>query len=66
MDIFVFDIETISNVESGQCLYDLHGLSDGGAGKAMPHTRQQKTESEFLPLHRHHVCAISGISWKTE
>jgi len=60
-NVFVFDIETIPDVESGRRLYDLHGLSDEDTGKAMLHMRQQKTGSEFLPLHLHRICAISAV-----
>jgi predicted PolB exonuclease-like 3'-5' exonuclease len=61
MNIFVFDIETIPDLESGRRLYDLHDLSDGDTGKAMLHLRQQQTGSEFLPLHLHRICAISVV-----
>jgi predicted PolB exonuclease-like 3'-5' exonuclease len=61
MNIFVFDIETIPDVESGRRLYDLHGLNDEDTGKAMLHMRQQQTGNEFLPLHLHRICAISVV-----
>ena len=60
-NIFVFDIETIPDVESGRKLYDLHDLSDGDVAKAMFHLRQQETGSEFLPLYLHRICAISVV-----
>ena len=60
-NIFVFDIETIPDVDSGRRLYDLPDLSDEDAGKAMLHLRQQKTGNEFLPLHLHRICAISVV-----
>ena len=43
MNIFVFDIETIPDVESGRRLYDLQDLDDAATGKAMLQMRQQKT-----------------------
>ena len=61
MNIFVFDIETVPDIESGRRLYDLDGLSDDDTGKAMLNLRQQKTGSEFLPLHLHRICAISVV-----
>ena len=64
MNVLVFDIETIPDVASDRRLYNLDGLSDEDTGKAMLHTRQQKTGSEFLPLHQHRICAISGNFWK--
>ncbi len=60
-NVFVFDIETIPDVDSGRRLYDFPDLSDEDAGKAMLHLRQQKTGSEFLPLHLHRICAISVV-----
>ena len=60
-NVFVFDIETIPDIDSGRRLYGLPDLSDEDAGKAMLHLRQQKTGSEFLPLHLHRICAISVV-----
>jgi 3'-5' exonuclease len=60
-NIFVFDIETIPDVDSGRRLHKLTGLDDSDTGKAMLHLRQQQTGSEFLPLHLHRVCAISVV-----
>jgi predicted PolB exonuclease-like 3'-5' exonuclease len=60
-NIFVFDIETIPDVDSGRRLYDLGGLGDEDTAKAMFHLRQQQTGNEFLPLHLHRVCAISVV-----
>jgi predicted PolB exonuclease-like 3'-5' exonuclease len=61
MNVLVFDIETIPDMETGRRLYDLHGLSDEDTGKAMLHMQQQKTGGEFLPHHQHRVCAISVV-----
>ncbi len=61
MNIFVFDIETVPDVDSGRRLFDLAGLNEADTGKAMLHLRQQQTGSEFLPLHLHRVCAISVV-----
>jgi len=60
-NIFVFDIETIPDVDSGRRLYALDGLDDVDTGKAMLHLRQQQTGSEFLPLHLQRICAISVV-----
>ena len=60
-NVFVFDVETIPDIDSGRRLYGLPDLSDEDAGKAMLHLRQQKTGSEFLPLHLHRICAISVV-----
>ena len=61
MNIFVFDIETIPDVDSGRRLFDLAGLDEADTGKAMLHLRQQQTGSEFLPLHLQRICAISVV-----
>ena len=60
-NIFVFDIETIPDVDSGRRLYGLQELSDKDAGKAMFSLRQQDTGSEFRGLHLHRICAISVV-----
>ena len=60
-NIFVFDIETIPDLDSGRRLYALDGLDDADTGKAMLHLRQQQTGSEFLPLHLQRICAISVV-----
>jgi len=60
-NIFVFDIETIPDVDSGRRLYALDGLDDADTGKAMLQLRQQQTGSEFLPLHLQRICAISVV-----
>ena len=60
-NIFVFDIETIPDVDSGRRLYGLGDLGDAATGKAMLHLRQQQSGHEFLPLHLHRICAISVV-----
>lgn len=59
MHCFAFDIETVPDVELGRRLWDLDGLSDKDVGNAMMFRQQQKTGSDFLPLHMHRVVAIS-------
>jgi len=62
MNIFVFDIETIPDVEGGRRLYNLEGLSDKEVGTIMFHKRRQETgTSEFLRHHLHRVIAISVV-----
>ncbi len=61
VNVLVFDIETVPDVEAGRRMYGLDGLSDAEVGNVMASRRQQETEnrSDFLrhPLHR--VVAIS-------
>lgn len=62
MNVVVFDIETIPDVDTGRRLYDLGDLSDEDVAKAMFHKRRQETgESEFLRLHLHRIVAISAV-----
>jgi len=61
MNIFVFDIETIPDVNGGRRLYNLDGLSDKEVANIMFHKRRQETGHEFLRLHLHRVVAISVV-----
>ena len=61
MNVLVFDIETIPDIDGGQRIYDLAGLDDKSTAKAMFHIRQQKAGSEFLPLHLQKIVAISVV-----
>ena len=61
MNIFVFDIETIPDIDGCRRLYDLHGLSDDDVAKAVIHKRRQQANTEFLRHHLHRVVAISAV-----
>lgn len=61
MNVFVFDIETIPDVEAGRRLHGLDGLSDEDVAKAMYHMRQQEAGTDFLRLHLHRIVAISAV-----
>lgn len=62
MNVLVFDIETIPDVEGGRRLYDLDGLSDKEVADVMHHMRRQETgDSDFLRLHLQRVAAISAV-----
>lgn len=61
MNVLVFDIETIPDIESGHAIFDLQGLDDASTVKAMRHIHQQKTGTDFLPLHLHKIIAISIV-----
>ncbi len=62
MNVFVFDIETVPDVDAGRRLYGLEGLSDAEVATVMFHQRRQETGgSEFLRLHLHRVVAISVV-----
>jgi predicted PolB exonuclease-like 3'-5' exonuclease len=62
MNVLVFDIETIPDLDAGRRLYGLDDLNDKDVAKAMFHLRRQETGgSEFLRLHLHRVVAISAV-----
>lgn len=61
MNCFVYDIETVPDVEFGREYYQLGDLDDAGVAAAMFFQQQQKTGSEFLPLPMQRIVAISGV-----
>lgn len=62
MNVFVFDIETVPDVENGRVLYNLEGLSDKDVAAAMFKLRRQDTGgSEFIRLHLQKIVAISVV-----
>jgi len=62
MNLFVFDIETVPDVESGRRLYGLDRQDERNAAAAMFRLRAQETGgSEFLHHHLHRIVAISDV-----
>ncbi|HKJ22432.1 MAG TPA: 3'-5' exonuclease [Gammaproteobacteria bacterium] len=62
MNVLVFDIETIPDVEAGRRLYELEGLSDEDVVRVLSHKRREETgDSDFLRLHMHRIVAISAV-----
>lgn len=61
MNVLVFDIETIPDLDGGRQLYDLDGLSDKDTASALLNLRRQENGTEFLRLHLHRVVAISVV-----
>jgi len=61
MNVFVFDIETVPDVEGGRRLYGLEGLSDKDVANVMFHKRRQQTGSDFLRHHLQRIVAISVV-----
>ena len=59
MDVLVFDIETIPDLELGRRIHDLHGLPDAEVAKAMFALRRQESGRDFLPHEQQRVIAIS-------
>lgn len=62
MDVLVFDIETVPDVDSGRRLHNLTGLDDKQVADIMFHLRRQETGgSDFLSLHLQRIVAISLV-----
>jgi len=68
MNVLVFDIETIPDVDSARRLYNLEGLDDKEVAEVMFSQRRQATggTSEFLRHHLHKVIAISVVLRTTD
>lgn len=58
--VFVFDIETITDIKAGQNLYGLD-LPEGAAASALAKLRRQEVGTDFPRLPLHEVVCISGL-----
>nr|VFJ67532.1 MAG: hypothetical protein BECKFW1821C_GA0114237_101220 [Candidatus Kentron sp. FW] len=61
MNILVFDIETVPDVENGRRLFDLHELDDRQVAEVMYQQRRQESGTEFLRHDLHRIVAISAV-----
>ncbi len=61
VNILVFDIETIPDIDTGKKVYNLQALSDEDALSAMLALRRIKTGNEFMPHHLQKIVAISLV-----
>ncbi len=61
MNVLVFDIETIPDIDGCRRLYDLHGLSDDDVARAVFQMRRQQSGGDFLRHHLHRIVAISAV-----
>ncbi len=61
MNVLVFDIETVPDVELGRRAFGLEGLPDSEVAKAMFARRRQETGNDFLPHEQHRVVAIACV-----
>ena len=66
MNIFVFDIETIPDVEAGRSIYELNDTDDSNVANIMFHQRRQQAGTDFLRLHLHKIVAISVVLRTTD
>jgi hypothetical protein len=63
MNVFVFDIETVPDVDGARKLWNIDGLEDKDVANIMFSKRQQETEGrvDFLRHHLHRIVAISAV-----
>lgn len=61
MNLFVFDIETVPDVDAGRRLYDLGDLPDAQVAEIMFHKQREVSGNDFLRHHLHRVVAISVV-----
>ena len=61
MNVLVFDIETVPDLEFGRKTYGLDGLADEQVAKAMFARSRQQRGTEFLPHEQHRIIAISCV-----
>lgn len=61
MNVLVFDIETIPDLDGGRRIYDLQDLDDKDTASALFNIRRQETGNEFLRLHLQRIVAISVV-----
>lgn len=61
-NIFVFDIETVPDIEGAQRIYGLEGLDDRDTANALFTIRRQETGgSDFLRHHLQRIVCISAV-----
>jgi 3'-5' exonuclease len=65
MNILVFAIQTIPDIDGARRLYDLHGLSDDDVARAVLHKCRQLSNKESFPLHLQKIAAISAV-WSSD
>ena len=61
MNVLVFHIETVPDIDGGQRIHKLQGLDDDSTSKALFHLRKQQTGSSELPLYLQRIASISVV-----
>ncbi len=61
MNIFVFNIKTIPDVDTARKIYELDNIDDSNVANIMFHKRRQQAGTEVLKLHLHKIVAISVV-----
>lgn len=65
MNVLVFALQTVPDIDGARRLYDLHGLSDDDVARAVLHKSRQLSNKESFPLHLQKIAAISAV-WSSE
>ena len=65
LPVFVFDIETVTDIKAGSHLYGLDALDDENKRQALNKLRRQEVGSDFQKLPLHEIVCISGL-WVDE
>jgi predicted PolB exonuclease-like 3'-5' exonuclease len=63
---FIFDIETVPDVDGGRRLYGFDGLDDKDVANGLFQLRRQQTGDEFLRPYLHRIVAISVVMRSNE
>jgi len=66
VNVLVFDIETVPDVDLGRRLYGLEGLGDKQVAEVMFQKRRQESGREFLRHHMQRVAAIAVVLRSSE
>ena len=66
MNVFVFDVESVPDIESGRKIHDLQGLEDADVVRAMEQLRSQQTGNTFMPHYLQRIVAISVVLSTTD
>ncbi|MGK0271902.1 MAG: putative PolB exonuclease-like 3'-5' exonuclease [Cocleimonas sp.] len=61
MNVLVFNIETIPDIDGGQLINSLQGLDDKSTAKALFHLRKQQSGDSDLPLYLQRIASISVV-----
>jgi 3'-5' exonuclease len=61
MNVLVFALKTLPDIDGARRLYDLHGLSDDDVARAVLHKRRQLKNTESFPLPLQKVASISAV-----
>src|SRR5574343_878330 len=61
LPVLVFDIETITDLNAGAHLYQLHDLSQDDLQQALNKLRRQEHGSDFQRIPLHEIVCISGL-----